>query len=65
MSIMTAKQAMKARVAMEKKRFGSLAVVLAAIPSVRINRPLTWSQNKKAAGQDRAHARKGLIGSFA
>jgi hypothetical protein len=33
---------MKASVAREK-RLGWLAVVLAAIPSVRINRPLTWS----------------------
>jgi hypothetical protein len=64
MSIMAAKQAVKVSVAMEN-RLGSLAVVLAAVPSVRINRPLTWSKNKKAAGQDRAHARKGLIGSFA
>jgi hypothetical protein len=64
MNIMAAKLAVKVSVAMEN-RFGSLAVVLAAGPSVRINRPLTWSQNKKAAGQDRAHARKGLIGSFA
>ena len=62
---MAAKQSMKASVANHSGAALLPQCRAAAIPLVRINRPLAVTQNKKAAGQASAHVRNGLIGSFA